>query len=244
MTQSLPKRPALREESVAAIGGVLGLLTHDLRNPLAALSSNVGFLNMVGEPFSQDVQEALQDIQLSIEALARIVDSLELVAHYLGTHTVPPKFAVRVSDVLRVAVPPTERAAHSHGVVLFINVNGHDDDRLFVGESYFAKALAALLLNAITSAPARTTVRLDVIVEENDFIFRVTDQGEALDPQLTQAALTATGQVEIKTEKAGRYSRGLGLYVVARSAELAGAHLRFGLNDSGSTIDLVCSRNT
>lgn len=244
MTQSLPKRPALRDESVDAIGGVLGLLTHDLRNPLAALSSNVGFLNMVGEPFSEDVREALQDIQLSIEALAKIVDSLELVAHDLGKHTVPQQLAVRVSDVLRVAVPPSQRTAQSHGVGLVIDVNGHDHDRLFVGESYFAKALAALLLNAITSAPPRTTVRLDVIVEENDFIFRVTDQGEALDPQLTPAAFAAAGQLEIKTEKAGRYSRGLGLYVVARSAELAGARLRVGLNGAGSTIDLVCCRNT
>ena len=199
---------------------------------------------MVGDPFSQDVREALQDIQLSIEALARIVDSLELVAHDLGTHTVPPKFAVKVSDVLRTSVPPTERAAQSHGVGLSININGHDSARLFVGESYFSKALAALLLNAITSAPSRTTVRLDVIAEEADLVFRVVDQGEALDPELAQAALSATGQVEIKTEKAGRYSRGLGLYIVARSAELAGAHLRIGLNDVGSTIDLVCSRSS
>lgn len=242
MTQSPAKRPALREESVEAIGGVLGLLTHDLRNPLAALSSNVGFLNMVGEAFSQEVVEALQDIQLSIEALARIVDSLELVAHDLDTFTPPPQFAVRVAGILRVVLPPIERAAQSHGVALLVNMNGYDDARLFIGETYFCKALAALLLNAITSAPSRTTVALDVIAEEADLLFRVVDQGEALDPAFTQAAVSATGQVEIKTEKAGRYSRGLGLYVVARSAELASARLRIGATGIGSTIDLVCSQ--
>jgi len=83
-----------------------------------------------------------------------------------------------------------------------------------------------------------------VIAQEPEIIFRVVDQGEALDPQLIQAALSATGQVEIKTEKAGRYSRGLGLYVVARSAELAGARLSIGSGGPGSTIDLICSRSS
>ena len=122
MTQYPPKRRPLREESAEIIGGVLGLLTHDLRNPLAALSSNVGFLNMVGDAFGEDVREALSDVQLSIEAMARIVDSLELVSHDLGHLTAPPPIAVRILDLVRAVLPPVQRAAESHGVELVVEI--------------------------------------------------------------------------------------------------------------------------
>lgn len=242
MTQFPPKRGALREESAEIVGAVLGLLTHDLRNPLAALSSNIGFLNMVAEPFSEEVREALVDVQLSIEALSRIIDSVELISHDLGAHSAPAQLSVRIGDVMKAALPPVERAAVSHGVHLNTGRGGMDDDRILVGELYFTRALVALLLNAITAAPPRSTVRLDVLRDGDNVVFQVMDDGDALDPDLAEAAFSAAGQVEIKTKKAGRYSRGLGLYVVARSAELAGAHLRVISSNSGSVIDLVCKQ--
>jgi signal transduction histidine kinase len=242
LTQFPPKRRPIREESPDRIGGVLGLITHDLRNPLAALSSNAGFLHMVGDSFSEEVREALHDVQLSIEALTRIVDSLELVSHDLGTISGPAPIVVRVGDLLRTVLPPVERAAQSHGVQLVMFRNGHDDDRIRVGEVYFIRSLVALLLNAITAAPARSEVVCSLLVDGDDFVFRVTDDGAALDPGLTEAALSAVGQLEIKTARAGRYSRGLGLYVVARSSELAGAHIRVGSSQTGSVIELVCTQ--
>ena len=241
MTQVPPKRPPLREERAEIIGGVLGLLTHDLRNPLAALSSNVGFLSMVGDNFSEEVREALADVHLSIEALTRIVDSLELLAHDLGTLHGPVNTAVRVADVLRSVIPPVARAADSHGVFLARKNHDQDEARILVGEVYFSRSLAALLLNAITVTPPKSTVELDVFREPSAVVFRVTDEGPALEPVLAEAALSAAGQVEVKTARGGRYSRGLGLYVVARAAEMAGARVRVGSSSSGSVIDLICN---
>src|SRR5690606_33632875 len=73
----------IAEESPSTIADVLGLITHDMRNPLAALSSNVGFLNMVSDGMSEDAREAVDDLQLSVEAMGRIIDSLELLCHDL-----------------------------------------------------------------------------------------------------------------------------------------------------------------
>jgi len=240
VTQSSPKRGPLREESVEALGAVLGLLTHDLRNPLAALSSNVGFLNMMNNSFTEEVREALVDVQLSIEALSRIIDTLELVSHDLSGHACPSPSRLRVSDVLRSALPPVERAAASHGVQIKVDLLGMDEAHFVAGEFYFSRALVALLLNAITAAPPRSTVRLELLRTQDAVVFRVKDDGEALDPELAAAALSAAGQVEIKTKKAGRYSRGLGLYVVVRCAELAHARLHVGSSAQGSELDLVC----
>lgn len=233
-------RRTLREEAPEKVGDVLGLLAHDLRNPLAALSSNVGFLEMMKSELTEDVAEAVTDLQLSIEALGRIIDSLELVSHDLGKGKVPAAMQVRAGSLLAHLRPQAERAADSHGVTLEVQSGPADEEQVFVSEVYFQRALTALVHNAITAAPTRSIVRLEVEREGGALLFRVLDDGAALSPELAEAALTAAGQCEVKTARSGRYSRGLGLYAVARCAELAGAKLRIGETESGSSLELSC----
>jgi signal transduction histidine kinase len=197
---------------------------------------------MMTHSFSEEVREALVDVHLSIEALSRIIDTLELMSHDLSGHACPGPTRLRASDVIRAALPPVERAAASHGVQVKVDLLDMGEAHFSAGELYFSRALVALLLNAITAAPPRSTVRLELQSTSDTVIFRVKDDGEALDASLAASALSAAGQVEIKTKRAGRYSRGLGLYVVARCAELGHAELRVGVSDKGSVLDLVCKR--
>lgn len=234
------RRRTLHEEEPNTVSQVLALLAHDLRNPLAALSSNVGFLEMMKSDVSEDVAEAVMDLQLSIEALGRIIDSLELVSHDLGRGRVPAAVQVRVGSLLAALRPQADRAAVSHGVALKVDGGSADDEQIYVSEVYFQRALTALVHNAITAAPARSTVRLETERRGDSLVFRVLDDGVALSPELAEAALTAAGQSEVKTARGGRYSRGLGLYAVARSAELSGAKLRIGETESGSSLELAC----
>lgn len=232
-------RLPIAEESHEVIGDVLGLVAHDLRNPLAALSSNVGFLGMVGEELSEDAREAIDDLQLSIEAMGRIIDSVELVCHDLKGQEPPPALAIAIGSAIRAVRPQAERAAKSHGVELEIDCGAWEQDKFMASDSAFRRALTALVHNALTVAPPRSRVVLSARCEGQEVVFRVEDSGVALSPDLAEAALSAGGQVEVKTNPAGRYSRGLGLYVVARSAELAGVKMRLGESEAGSAIELI-----
>jgi len=229
-------RLPIAEESHEVLGDVLGLVAHDLRNPLAALSSNVGFLGMVGDGLSDDAREAIDDLQLSIEAMG---NSVELVCHDLKAQEPPPPLALNIGSAVRGFQAQAERAAKSHGVGLEVDLCGLDQDKFIASDHAFRRALTALVHNALTVAPPRSTVHLSLRRDDDRIVFRVEDDGVALSPALAEAALSAGGQVEVKTDPAGRYSRGLGLYVVARSAELAGVKLRIAETESGSAIELV-----
>lgn len=229
----------LAEEKPSVLADILGLVTHDIRNPLAALSSNVGFLNMVGDTMSEDAREAVADLQLSIEAMGRIIDSMELLCHDLKSHQPGTPMALSVGSVIRSVRGQAERAAESHGVQLEFKCEAHDADRFIAAEVPFLRALSALIHNALTVAPPRSLVTLSVHVDAAGVSFLVEDSGPRLSEELAESALTAAGQVEIKTAPGGRYSRGLGLYPVARSAELASVKLRFLERESGSAIELL-----
>ncbi len=225
---------ALSAQSPQVVGDLLSLLTHDLRNPLAALSSNAGYLEMFNENLSQDAQEAIADLRLSVEAMGRIVESLELVCHDLKDQPAPSASSSHVGELISGIWPQVQRAAESHGVELELDISAVAELRILAGAAPFSRALAGLVHNALSVAPARSTVVLSGHREGSGLCFQVRDEGPVLSPKFLPAVFSAEGQVQFKTEIGARYSRGLGLFVVARSAHWAGAVLRSGQGNQGN----------
>jgi signal transduction histidine kinase len=229
----------LREATGVELGRVLGLLTHDLRNPLAALSSNVGFLQMVGTDFTDETKEAVDDLVLSVEALGRIIDSLELVGHELAERKPGATSSLEVSSLLRSVKSHAERGAQSHGVSIIWKTDGAERLRVQAMEQALLASLGALIHNALTVSPSAGEVVVEVLQEGTDIVFAVRDRGPGLVEELRERAFSAAAQPQIKSDRRVRYSRGLGLYAVARSAFLAGAKVVVVPQEEGSTIELV-----
>jgi signal transduction histidine kinase len=82
------------------LGQLIGLLAHDLRNPLSALHSNVGFLDSVVESRDDDVREALQDARVSCDGLMYIIDNLELLGRALSDAPDMPTTRLALMPVL------------------------------------------------------------------------------------------------------------------------------------------------
>lgn len=230
------KEGSSEERSTEMLGEVLGLLAHDIRNPLAALSSNVGFLSMVGADLSEDLKEAIVDLQLSLEVLGRIADTVEVLSHELRALPVPGTVRLSVKSTLTALLPAVERAAASHGVS--VALAPFEEASVSVAEPSFSRALAHLLHNAISLAPPRSTVELAVVRRDREIGFVVRDEGPRLVGDFESAAFSLRGQLDAKGRAEGRYSRGMGLYMVGRSAALAGARIAVDSSGERSAIGL------
>lgn len=225
------------------LGEVLGLVVHDLRNPLAALSSNLGFLKMAADKLDPELKEAIDDLGLSVEVLARIADSLEVLATDLRSQLAARTSAISVLAVMDSIRSPVERAAQSHGVEL--SMSSSFAGRVLASEPFFSRSLTALLMNAVSSAPRRSRVELATSELGQKLVFRVSDRGPAVPPELFEEAKSLLGQVRLKGRVEARYSRGLGLYVVARTASLAQAEFRPGaVEGPGSALELIVSKKS
>lgn len=224
------------------LGEILGLLAHDLRNPLAALASNVGYLGMLDETGSEDAVEALQDLQLSVEALGRIVNSVEVLSHDLREKPAGLPTSLPVASLIHGFEAEVQRAAESHGVTFRVELAGYEGLMLLTTEADFVRALGGLLHNALTVSKPREVVSLSVEVHGDEVHFIVTDTGPIVRAELAESIFSASGQVQIKTSAEGRYSRGLGLYVSARCARLAGLKLSFGQDGEKSQLRLVAQQ--
>ena len=132
------------------LGQLLVLLAHDLRNPLSALHSNIGFLESSTDSRDSDLREALADVTVSCGSLNQIIDNLELFG--LSTLEEPPRLdrlPVSLDELSREAVNRALASAGSYGAELVLAPSSSPGLRVRVHREMATRALGNLLFNAI-----------------------------------------------------------------------------------------------
>ncbi len=205
----------------ALLGRLLGLMAHDLRNPLAAIHSNLGYVEG-GAALDADGREALSDAIVSCDAIAHIIDNLEILGAHLRVEAPPVEQRFDAGALIPDVVVTCGAAARSHDVRLV--QAPHGEPALALGDRELSRrALTNLVRNSIQLSPAGSEIVLSVEGRGERVIVRVDDGGEPPPPALAEAVFTAVGQIEGKTKPGGRYSRGLGLMAARLAAERGGA---------------------
>lgn len=207
------------------LSALLGLLAHDLRNPLSALQSNVSFLRSVVDPDDRDVVEALLDAQSSCQGVADIIDNVEVVAYVLRGSPGVELGPMRLSPVVSEVVSRMEATAASHETR--IELSGVDELRelsVVSNREMLMRALANLIRNGIQHG-GREPVEVRLAMGPAGASITIADRGPAVSDEIGEEAFSAAGQLAAKSARGGRYGRGLGLYCAKVAAEAAGARL-------------------
>ncbi|MFZ5892196.1 MAG: sensor histidine kinase [Myxococcota bacterium] len=214
-------------DAKASVGALLALIAHDLRNPLSALHSNVGFLESGLGPREQDAIDALSDIVASCSSLKHIIDNLELLG--LSVLDEPPRFERFPSSLWELAADALNRLepiAKSYGAQLTLEGDRVAAPRVVVQRDMFVRSLGNLLFNAIQNGGSQGQVVVVVSGNTSRGIVSISDSGPLLAAGLRASAFTASGQLDCKGDPRGRYSRGLGLFAASTAAAFAGAEVR------------------
>lgn len=216
------------------IGELLGLIAHDLRNPLSALHSNVSFLDSVLESTDEDTREALADAVVSCDGLLHIIDNLDLLAYVLRGQQPLPTGPVLLAPLVAEVVTRAGGAAKSHGVELAIDPAVKLlRTRVLAHRDMLARALGNLLHNAIQHNGGDGPVLVSAREEGARAFIRIADGGVPLAEELRDSGFSARGQIASKGTGGGRYGRGIGLYSARVAAGAAGARVAWVQPDSG-----------
>jgi two-component system sensor histidine kinase MtrB len=218
------------------LGQLLVLLAHDLRNPLSALHSNIGFLESSTDGKDSDLREALADVTVSCGSLNQIIDNLELFG--LSTLEEPPRLErlpVSLDDLAKEAVNRALASAGSYGAELVLVPNSSAGVRVRVHREMAIRALGNLLFNAIQHGGGGV-VSVACAADGSHGVIRVSDAGLPISPNLRDNAFTAAGQISCKNDPDGRYSRGLGLFAAGVAAALSGAEVLSRQSHEGKNV--------
>jgi len=177
---------------------LLALVAHDLRNPLSALRSNLGFIGSVVERVDQDAREAVTDAMVSCDGLAQIIDNVEVVIFALGQARAPELGAVMLSQAVTESIKACRSMALSHGVELTLDssvaalgltVRSHHE--------MLVRALSNLIRNAIQHG-GESPVRVSAVSSAKAATVLVSDGGAPVDASAKPSPFSPAGQLASK----------------------------------------------
>jgi signal transduction histidine kinase len=207
------------------LGALLGLVTHDLRNPLSALHSNAGFLLSALSSDDDETREAVEDMLASCDSLSHIIDNIELVALSLDARAARERTRLVLRDSVIEAANRSRLSAQSHRVRLDLEADAAGELRVTANRDMLLRALSNLLRNAVQHSSEGSRVVVRVEADSGKGLVRVEDSGVTLAPEHREQAFTPDGQLTSKGMIGGRYGRGLGLLCASIAAQLSGAEI-------------------
>src|SRR4051812_45655860 len=175
------------------VGGLLGLIVHDLRNPLSALHSNASFLQTARDTNSEDAKEALEDVSASCEALGHIIDNVELLALALRGERRFEQNSFTVRDLIADALARSRSLATSYGVRVEFTPSVEVDVKLATSREMLGRALGNLIKNGIQHAQDGVPVRVSAHTDGERVMLLVEDGGTAVTGDFQDKAFTAEG---------------------------------------------------
>ncbi len=212
------------KERLAAIGATAGMVGHDIRNPLQAITSDVYLLKdyllgMPEVPAKSDAAESLEEIDKNVSYIDKIVADLQdyarpLIPHYANVNL----YELLVSVFRSIAIP-------DH-VSISIEI---DQTLSFKTDSILLqRILTNLITNAIQAMPKGGKLTIGASSDSRHIIVTVVDTGVGIPEHVKPKLFTPMMTTKAK-------GQGLGLAVVKKSVEAMGGTIMFESQEGKGT---------
>jgi PAS domain S-box-containing protein len=196
----------------------IAMLSHELRNPLGAISAAISLLNKT-EPAVGVAGRAREVIARQTEHLNRLIeDLLEVTRSSLGKITLV-RSEIDVGETVRRCLITLVAKLESHALTVEA-----EPVWICADSARIEQIVMNLLSNAVKFTPSGGAIRVEVRRENNEAVLRVADSGEGIAPEFLPLVfdLFAQGETNIDRPAGGL---GVGLTLVRRLVELHGGRV-------------------
>jgi PAS domain S-box-containing protein len=212
-------------ERLAAIGQTAGMVGHDIRNPLQAITGDVfllrDYLSGIPETISvkHDVSESLESIEQNISYINKIVADLQDYSRTVTPKLVDVNLYDTVIQCFRSIVIP-ENVSPSIEITESLRFQTDPD--------LFQRILTNLVINAMQAMPKGGKLSIVAAWKQNNLVFSVEDTGEGIPEHVKPKLFTPMMTTKAK-------GQGLGLAVVKRLVEALNGTITFESEEGKGT---------
>ncbi len=169
--------------AIAARDQVLAVVSHDLRNPLSAVTMCASALRNTLPPDADGAQALLGTIGESTDLMQRIIQDLLDVASIDAGRLSIERRTQRIEPILDRAVEVFRPLADEHGVTLTYEADGSHTPEVRIDAERVLQVLSNLVGNACKFTPRGGEVRLAVTGESGAVTISVSDTGTGIEPE-------------------------------------------------------------
>jgi PAS domain S-box-containing protein len=216
-------------ERLANIGATAGMVGHDIRNPLQAITGDLYLAKTELESIPESnekrsIQESLTEIEKNIDYINKIVQDLQDYARPLNPNPGEADLKLIIEKMLeKNGLPENVKAS----------IKVEDEARKVVADAdYLNRILYNLVTNAVQAMPKGGKLAICVYKDENDVILSVKDTGVGI----PEAAKSKLFTPMFTTKSKGQ---GFGLPVVKRMTESLGGKVSFESQEGKGTTFIV-----
>ena len=225
------RRAAERErEQAARVAGLeraktrlLNLASHELRGPLGVLN---GYLAMIEEGALGEVPEELRQVvpllRSKVNEMNVLVDGMLDAARIDDAHL---RLTTRLVDMHEVVDRAIAQVAAMHRDRKRIRLKTPSEPVTVLGDDVrLGQVVGNLVHNALKYSPGGQPVLVDLLVDDDDAVLRVTDHGIGIDPADMARLFTRFGRI-VNSRNSHIPGTGLGLYLARELARMHGGDI-------------------
>jgi PAS domain S-box-containing protein len=216
-------------ERLAAIGATAGMVGHDIRNPLQAITGDVYLakteLDSIPESDEKKgVLESLQEIEKNTEYINKIVADLQDFARPLKPNAEETDLKLIIEELLKKNGLPEN---------VKVSVKVEPDARNVVADHTFInRIMYNLVNNAVQAMPNGGKLTIHSYKEANDVIISVKDTGVGIPEAVKGKLFTPMFTTKAK-------GQGFGLAVIKRMTESLGGTVTFESQEGKGTSFII-----
>jgi signal transduction histidine kinase len=208
------------ERGYRAQGQFLSNVSHELKTPVAVLLSQAQVLRRGGD--ADEMAQFAGNVEEEMRTLARLVESLLLLARVEHGKDLVRRVGVPVNDLVLEAAERTSELARSLDVPLVTNLHlgrGGEGQPEVVGDPELLRTMIEnLVRNALRFTPSGEPVDLRVDCRQGEASIRVRDRGPGVPKEHLERIFERFYQVP--GERGAQRGTGLGLAIARSVAEL------------------------
>ncbi len=216
-------------ERLATIGATAGMVGHDIRNPLQAITGDI-FLaktELIAIPESEEknsIQESLSEIEKNVDYINKIVADLQDFARPLRPNAEETDLKLIIDDLLKKNGLP-------ENVKVTVKVDA--EARKVVADSTFInRIMYNLVTNAVQAMPKGGKLTILAYKEAKDVLITVKDTGVGIPEKVRGKLFTPMFTTKSK-------GQGFGLAVIKRMTESLGGIVSFESEEGKGTTFII-----
>ncbi len=217
----------VENEKQAALGSLVPVVAHNIRNPLASIRATAQLLEHAEN--QEEINESKNEIIETIDRLGRWVSSLVSYLHPLKPNLVMAKPTDLVDAALRLLTNKIEDKN-----IKIIKQGWEHDHPLSVDPDLMEQALYSLLANAVDATPASGTIKVSLTNPEEYIEIHIFDSG----PGLPFAPKSGDLEPGPSTK---RFGTGLGIPIAFKICQKHGWNLTFNVHEGEGTEVIVAA---
>ena len=212
-------------ERLAAIGATAGMVGHDIRNPLQAITGDVylaktELASTLESDEKNSIKESLAEIEKNIDYINKIVQDLQDYARPLNPNPGEVDLKVIIDKLIQKnGIPKNVK----------VSIGVEDQARRFVADAdYLNRILYNLVTNAVQAMPKGGKLSIIAHKEANEVVIAVKDTGVGIPKEIQGKMFTPMFTTKSK-------GQGFGLPVVKRMTDSLGGKVSFESEEGKGT---------